>query len=840
MKKKSAIHSAVRMEKIRVGLAAVFLSLLLAACGGGGGNGGGNNMMPGSGDGNAGGGTSDPSPSDTTPDTSDSGDGNADENTEGSGGGSSETAGGNTSGTGGGNSGGSNGGNTAGTSGGSGGSTSGPPRYTVTCNNCRNDLIVNIQGLSYEDYSDELWNDGRLSLGNLIADALNDSTYSGITSHVLGTTPQFQENDNSDEDFGEWVWMETAGLEDGPMSWGVWISDKLDYTYKSLVQNQIGIHDGPMWAGRNLAELTGPATYKGTARGHTEVGDSTFFALAELTAEFGDSTDHGTISGRISTAELLDWDLYEASEDEPATDLTLGAIPLTSDANGITGKTGTVTGHLYNCIGGCPTPEPGNPETDSVIGVTDVAGSWGGVFRGTTGDGVPEGITGAYNATSADGEKWVVGSFGAINELKESLREKAVGASERLAALNSFTALADRIRNHQDYLDFDQALHEHIIENDEVLTADDIEYLTEHAELKISLIYPDFSEYKEIHEHLDVPEFSDQEEYYFDGFQTFFNPPALTDFSGIRRKFESSMKLDYVNNNTTLNPNGNSVTKVYAGEDDYVDEYGNNFVYEGGSIRFHYTLEGQNRIVTFTLDDYNRDEGEYYIPADTEKRDSPYDQDSPYDIESYGWWHQTGFRDQQGQWEPWPYVRALGLWVGDATTFAQRHYVVTGPATLPADMPTDDSARFRGDFYGQAYRKNSPYNAHRQQIGGDVEIIFGFDDGTASGSITNIRGRAPGLPWTSVSNFDQWSNSSFTITNGTITGNTFQATLTGVDTSNSPDVASVRGFTGVIDGGFFGPPEIYEMMIGAGFTASRDLDGTDNDLDMHGYIVGQE
>ena len=800
--KPDAIHPSGRAEKIRAALAAVFLSLLLAACGGGN---GGNTMMP-----------------------EDSGGGNT---------GSDAGSGGGDSGNDGGNSGGSNGGNTAGTRGGSGGTTSGPPRYTVTCNNCRNDLTVNIQGLSYEDYSDELWNDGRLNLGNLIADALNDSTYGGITTHVLGTTPQFQENDNSDEDFGEWVWMETAGLADGPMSWGTWISDKFDYTYNSLVQNQIGIHDGPTWAGRNLAELTGRATYKGTARGHTEGGDSTFFALAELTAEFGDSTDNGTISGRISTAELLDWDFYGASEDEPATDLTLGAIPLTSDANGITGKTGTVTGHLYNCIGGCPTPEPGNPETDSAIGVTDVAGSWGGVFRGTTGDGVPEGITGAYNATSADGEKWVVGSFGAINELKESLREKAVGASERLAALNSFTALADRIRNHQDYLDFDQALHEHI-ESGEVLTADDIEYLTEHAELKISLIYPDASQENVFSERLDVPEYSDQGASHFNGFDTFFNLPADTDFSGIRRTFSSDIKLDFANSNTTINPNGSSVTKVYAETEFFEDEHGEPVVIEGASVKFHYTREGQNRIVTFTLDDTNED-GDYEIPAGTAKRGPPYDEDSPYDIESWGWWQQTGFRGSQ---ERWPYVSVLGLWVGDATTSAQRNYVITGPATLPADMPTAGSARFRGDFYALAHRKNAAHynNPHRQRIAGDVEIIFEFDDGTASGSITNIRGRAPGLPWTSVSNFDQWSNSSFTITNGTISGNTFQATLTGVDTSNSPDVASVRGFTGDIDGGFFGPPEIYEMMIGAGVTASRDLDGTDNDLNLHGYIVGQE
>ena len=304
--------------------------------------------------------TPDPTPSDTTPDTSGSGDGNR--------------------------------GDTAGTGGGSGGSTHEPPRYTVTCNNCRNDLIVNAPGLSYDD---DIHPDGPLNAGNQIAEALSDSTYSGITTHWLGTEPVVREGGTDQGPF-DFITMETAALEDGPMSWGIWNSNKFDYTYEALLQNQIVIHDGPTWAGRNLAELTGRATYKGTARGNTEGGEITFFALAELTAEFGDSTDNGTISGRISTAELDE--IFEALDDEPSTVLTLGAIPLTSDVNGITGKTGAVTGHLNNCIGGCPTPEPGIPETNSVIGVTDVTGSWGGVFRGTTGDGAPEGMSHLQNS----------------------------------------------------------------------------------------------------------------------------------------------------------------------------------------------------------------------------------------------------------------------------------------------------------------------------------------------------------------------------------------------------------------------------------------------------------
>ncbi len=445
-----------------------------------------------------------------------------------------------------------------------------------------------------------------------------------------------------------------------------------------------------------------------------------------------------------------------------------------------------------------------------------------------------------------------VSRFDADEALEQRLREEAERASQRLSTLNRFTALADSIQNHQDYLDFDQAIYEHIIENDEVLTADDIEYLNQLADIEIQSIYPILGQATLIREFPDVPESRDLDElgntfipetyhedidaytsegYYVDGSERFFIDDSLS-FRGIRGMFEANIKLDYANGNTVLNDSGNSVSEIGAASP-FTDTYETDFV-----LGFEYTRGGNNRIVRFQNGDRNED-GEYYIPAGTAggRYEGYAIKDSPYDINTWGWWQQTGFRGSQ---ETWPYVRVLGLFAGDETTYDQFHYVITGPATLPADMPTDESARFRGDFYGQAYRKNSASNDHRQRLAGDVEIIFGFDDGTASGSITNIRGRAPGLPWTSVSNFDQWSNSSFTITNGVITGNTFQATLTGVDTSNSPDVASVRGFTGDIDGGFFGPPEIYEMMIGAGVTASRDLDGTDNDLNLFGYIVGQE
>ena len=294
-------------------------------------------------------------------------------------------------------------------------------------------------------------------------------------------------------------------------------------------------------------------------------------------------------------------------------------------------------------------------------------------------------------------------------------------------------------------------------------------------------------------------------------------------FRGDSHMFESNIKREQ--SRTTLNANGIGVKGILALPESLTREGIDDPDFP--LLRFHYTRDRKDRYVTYRFNDYNRADQEYHIPPGTEARQhysSDLEEDSPYDIDQYGWWSRLT-----------PYVGVLGLYASDSSS-TQNHYVITGPGTLVEDMPTG-TATFTGSFYSQSYRQNSGSSSHRQRIAGDVTLNVAFDDGTLNGNITNVKGMAPGLPWVPVREFDSWGTSSFSITNGAITGNEFTATLTGRDRSqSSQDVASVRGFTGSIEGGFFGPPT-EDQMIGAAVTATRDLAGTDNDRNLYGYIV---
>ena len=84
-----------------------------------------------------------------------------------------------------------------------------------------------------------------------------------------------------------------------------------------------------------------------------------------------------------------------------------------------------------------------------------------------------------------------------------------------------------------------------------------------------------------------------------------------------------------------------------------------------------------------------------------------------------------------------------------------------------------------------------------------------------------------------------WPTSSFSITNGQINSDgQFTATLTGLDSDPSvPFNESVRGFMGEIVGRFFGPNA---DELGGAISASRDVTGTDDDLNLYGYIASRQ
>ncbi len=182
------------------------------------------------------------------------------------------------------------------------------------------------------------------------------------------------------------------------------------------------------------------------------------------------------------------------------------------------------------------------------------------------------------------------------------------------------------------------------------------------------------------------------------------------------------------------------------------------------------------------------------------------------------------------------YFSVLGFsaW-GLADSKAQRNYIVFGVGTPAAAVPTQGSANYNsGWFWANAYRQSSSSNNFRQRISGSVRIVANFDMSSLSGRIFSVRGAEPGST-TRV----PWPTSSFSITNGKInSAGQFTATLTGLDSnSNTPFSESVRGFVGQILGQFFGPNA--EELSGV-LSASRDVAGTDNDLNLYGYVVSRQ
>ena len=171
----------------------------------------------------------------------------------------------------------------------------------------------------------------------------------------------------------------------------------------------------------------------------------------------------------------------------------------------------------------------------------------------------------------------------------------------------------------------------------------------------------------------------------------------------------------------------------------------------------------------------------------------------------------------------------------DGSDIQQRQMIVFGVETPAAAVPTQGEAVYSdGYFRADAYRQDSSSGNYRQRYSGSMWIVANFDMSSLNGRIFSVRGSEPGS-----SNRVSLPTSSFTITNGQINSDgQFTATLTGMDSNSTvPFKESVRGFVGEIVGRFFGPNA---EELGGAVNASRDVTGTDDDLNLYGYIaVGQ-
>ena len=144
----------------------------------------------------------------------------------------------------------------------------------------------------------------------------------------------------------------------------------------------------------NIDGLTGSATYNGAATGlYTDGGASEeavgyFEADVALTAEFGEATTPGSISGTVSEILLDD-------DEEPLDDLEimLETATITDDADG-----GFFTGDVT---------APDAP--------ADFRGRWGGQFFGN-GSTHPTTVGGTFGGTSITADTSFVGAFGASLE----------------------------------------------------------------------------------------------------------------------------------------------------------------------------------------------------------------------------------------------------------------------------------------------------------------------------------------------------------------------------------------------------------------------------------------
>ena len=146
----------------------------------------------------------------------------------------------------------------------------------------------------------------------------------------------------------------------------------------------------------NIAGLTGTATYEGPATGvladRTDSSQDPFHyvtAKATLTANFGDGSALGTVTGRITEARIEGGDVLP--------DMNLGAADITNSYSG---------GDFH-----------GDTSATTSSGGT-LSGSWGGKFFGNGAGATdqPGSMAGTFGARSTDGNVSVVGAFGAYKQ----------------------------------------------------------------------------------------------------------------------------------------------------------------------------------------------------------------------------------------------------------------------------------------------------------------------------------------------------------------------------------------------------------------------------------------
>ena len=203
---------------------------------------------------------------------------------------------------------------------------------------------------------------------------------------------------------------------------------------------------------------------------------------------------------------------------------------------------------------------------------------------------------------------------------------------------------------------------------------------------------------------------------------------------------------------------------------------------------------------------------------------------------TYWFWSSTNYSNSNSLAGPggFKFMEASGFAIYDGSTTQRRSYFLFGVETPASAVPATGEAIYAGNFSADGDRTGEPGRRARQRYYGRFRLVANFDMSRLDGEIFSIQGRA------GSSSRESWPTSKFTITNGRISNGQFTADLTGIDidsVSSVPDAESVRGFLGSIVAKFYGPNA---DEVGGAITATRDLQGTDNDRQLYGYIVGSK
>ena len=249
---------------------------------------------------------------------------------------------------------------------------------------------------------------------------------------------------------------------------------------------------------------------------------------------------------------------------------------------------------------------------------------------------------------------------------------------------------------------------------------------------------------------------------------------------------------------------------------DLVDDAYVKAISSDGNNGFHvtYVVNGEERMVHFEDADYDSEDDafskatgsiEQQFSARTDAFDGP---------------------DRNRGSSRYDYFDAALLWFNSP---GSRVFATYGARTEDASLPAG-TADYVGQMESYSHDRNSPDNALRIRVRGDLELNADFDASTLKGRIDGIRVRA--------ADEDEYrtlpDTTRLAIDDGRIIEGQFAAALTGMDSNpNAPLDDTVRGYVGGVLGEFYGPSA---EEVGGVLNAESEA----HDRVVHGWFGGKQ